>query len=265
MPKLIACPRCQVRVDVTDVSPGSSVRCPDCGQMCRIPTGNTSVRTAPAQAPAKKGNTALRVAPVAAPAPAPAAAAPERGGTRMRQRAARPPAPKSSNAGLWIGVAVGVLGLLGGLVFMSMSKPAPEPPPTATKAPPKTVPAAAPAPAPAPAAAPAPEPEAPPAKLPAPTRDAGKSNWDQIMTNLRPGGGFDDPGRPEGAAFKMVKDMGKSAYPHLIKYIDHEDIMIARAAVTVLGELSGKKSSLPNEATRAKIKAEWEEWAKSNP
>lgn len=90
--------------------------------------------------------------------------------------------------------------------------------------------------------------------------NAEKENWSQIMIDLRPGGNFDDPKRPEGKSFSLVKSMGKSAYPHLIKFIDHEDIAIGKAAVVVLNTLTERNSDRPNEATRGQIKAEWEKW-----
>jgi ribosomal protein S27E len=267
MAKAIACPRCQHRLDVSAVSPGASVRCPDCGQVSRVPTGNTSVRqavvVAPPPAPAsERGKTSVRAAVVVAPPPS----STERP-TRVRNRAPRPaPAPaRASQAPLLVGIAVGTIGIVVAIVALMGPKPAPSP-------------AAEPvAKAPAPAAPKAPEPAeptAPSAKppveeaskpLPAPPRDPSKVNWDQVMQALRPGGGFDDVSRPEGAAFKMVKDLGKAAYPPLVRYIDHEDMMIGRAAVTVLAELSGNKTPLPNEATKAKIKSDWEAWLKSNP
>jgi hypothetical protein len=85
------------------------------------------------------------------------------------------------------------------------------------------------------------------------------------MTTLRAGGAFDDLSRPEGVAFKRVKDMGKDAYPHLIRYIDHEDPLLGRAAVAVLNALTNQNKPLPNEGTKVKIKAEWEAWVKGNP
>ena len=85
------------------------------------------------------------------------------------------------------------------------------------------------------------------------------------MQALRPGGGFDDLTRPEGAAFAKVKRMGKAAYAYLTRFIDNEDVVLGRAAVVVLNELSGRKGALPNEATKAKIKTEWETWIRENP
>jgi hypothetical protein len=68
--KLIKCPRCQSKIDVTDLSAGSTVRCTDCGAMVRIPTGNTGKHSA--------------VPPPAAPAPAPAPAASKDRPTKKR-------------------------------------------------------------------------------------------------------------------------------------------------------------------------------------
>jgi hypothetical protein len=268
MARLIACPRCQNRMDVGALSPGSSVTCPDCGQVARIPTGNTSVRTKAAAPPPaanpSKGNTALRVA--AAQAPPPAAPGAAERPTRVRQRPAGrlQPRPRTSNAPLFVGIAVGAIGITVALVVLMSPPSAPPKPlhaPAAATVPDPSPPPRVPLPDPGSAAA-------PPSDAPAPApvrRDPQKANWDQLMQTLRPGGGFDDPGRPEGVAFQMVKDMGKAAYPHLVRYIDHEDAMIGRAAVTVLGELSGRKGQLPNEATKAKIRSEWESWLKENP
>ncbi len=85
-------------------------------------------------------------------------------------------------------------------------------------------------------------------------------SWDEVMITLRAGGGFDDLPRPEGIAFLRVKAMGICAFPRLIGYIDHEDIMLGRASVAVLNELTGQRMPLPSDATKAKVKAEWESW-----
>jgi hypothetical protein len=72
---MMKCPRCQTKIDVTDLSAGSTVRCTDCGAMVRIPTGSTGVHPSvpvPAAAPA--------------PAPAPAPSKAERSGTRSRMK-----------------------------------------------------------------------------------------------------------------------------------------------------------------------------------
>jgi hypothetical protein len=164
-------------------------------------------------------------------------------------------------------VLVGALALaaiVGGVLFF-LGSPKPEPvepapapkPPVAKPAAPKPPPP--PAPAPAPAAAPAPAP------APRPSDEASRFNWEETLKQLRGGGGFDVEGRPEQVYFERVKKLGKSAYPHLIRYIDHEDPGFGRAAVAVLNALTGQNRPLPNEATKAKLKAEWEEWLKSQP
>lgn len=94
-------------------------------------------------------------------------------------------------------------------------------------------------------------------------RDAGRENWDKLMMDLRAGGAFDDTSRPEGNAFARVKGMGEAAYPFLVKYIDHEDVMLGRAAVTVLNTLTGLQKTLPTEGTKAQAKTEWETWVNS--
>jgi predicted Zn finger-like uncharacterized protein len=92
--------------------------------------------------------------------------------------------------------------------------------------------------------------------------DPARAKWDEIMQALRPGGGYDDIKRPEGFAFQKVKNMGPGAYPYIVKYIDHEDIALARAAVAVLNELTNQKRPLPNEQNKAALKAEWESYIK---
>lgn len=87
--------------------------------------------------------------------------------------------------------------------------------------------------------------------------------WDDLVKDLR-SGGYDDPNHPGGRAVQRIKLMGKPAWPHLIKYIDHEDIMIGRAVVTVLNELTAQNRPLPNETTKAHLKSEWESWLKKN-
>ncbi len=89
---------------------------------------------------------------------------------------------------------------------------------------------------------------------------ADKENWDDLMSKLRVGGGYDDMSRPEGVAYAKVKSMGKSAYPHLIRYIGNEDLMLARAAVSVLNELTGRTEPLPRPDTRETIRGRWEKW-----
>ncbi len=84
--------------------------------------------------------------------------------------------------------------------------------------------------------------------------------WDRLMADLRAGGGFDDPLRPEGRAFARVKAMGGAAYPRLIGYMDNEDIMLARSAVAVMNALTRQERRYPTEANKAALKAEWETW-----
>jgi hypothetical protein len=68
MAKILKCPRCQEKIDVTDLSGGSTVRCEACGTMVRIAGGTQQIPKA---------------APPAAPAPAPAAQ--KRGTTKIRK------------------------------------------------------------------------------------------------------------------------------------------------------------------------------------
>ena len=91
-------------------------------------------------------------------------------------------------------------------------------------------------------------------------------DWGKLMQTLRAGGAFDDLKRPEGLAYQKVRSMGRSAYPHLLGYIDDEDTGLGRAAVAILNELTGRdpKGELPNENTKSGIKNEWEHWLKDN-
>jgi len=256
MAKLIKCPRCQSLIDVTNLSPGNTVRCPDCGGMARIPTGQTGMQPR-----------------VPTPAPQPAAAAPAREGTRMHRRGAAggrergtAVVRRSGNTGMIIGITIAAVAVVGLLVVLMVTRPKDSP--TAKKKVGAPVPEA---PAPEPAS---PQPAAPAPEAPKPTpeeiaamgaQDAAAADWNNIMTYLRSGGAFDDETRAEGVMFRKVKRMGKAAYPHLVKYIDHEELPLARAAATVLNELTGQQKPLPNATTRAQVKADWEAWIKANP
>src|SRR4030095_5893692 len=59
MAKILKCPNCQERIDVTDLSGGSTVRCEACGTMVRIASGATgkvpqATPPAPPPPPARK-------------------------------------------------------------------------------------------------------------------------------------------------------------------------------------------------------------------
>lgn len=66
MAKILKCPRCQEKIDVTDLSGGSTVRCEACGTMVRVAGSTQAIPKAP-------------------PPPPPAPAARERGTTRVRK------------------------------------------------------------------------------------------------------------------------------------------------------------------------------------
>ena len=269
MGRVVKCPRCQANLEVGNMAPGSSVRCTECGGMARIPSGRTGVN------PAVK-------APVAAPPPT---APRKETGTRTRLRPVSStglkPVPrmqrKKSKTGLVVGLIAGVfvVGIVLALVLTgNRNAPLPETAPKTSR--PKSpkpdsggggssmgfpgMPAT-----PVPVVTPVP---GVPVHVPVPVgrvEDPQKARWDELMTALRAGGAFDELSRPEGVAYKRVKEMGKGAYPHLVKYIDHEDVMLGRAAVSVLNSLTEQKKPLPNDSTKAKVKAEWEEWVKANP
>lgn len=264
MDNVVKCPRCGCDVDVTSFAVGSTVRCSDCGGMMRVPTGRTGVHSS---VKAKTTTTRPRTAAV------PAAAAPQplrQTGTRMRQAAVgRGTAVRRKSSSSTTYVLLGILALaiiVVGVIFVlgTPSAPPPEPAPAA-KAPPKP-----PAPRPEPAPAPAPPPAAEPVKAPAPEAaprgdEAARTNWLEILTNLRGGGAFDLPDRPEHVYFTRVQRMGKSAYPHLVRFIDDEDPALGRAAVALLNALTNQNKPLPTGPTKAKVKEEWQAWVAANP
>jgi hypothetical protein len=256
-------------MDVTSVSPGTTVRCPDCGNMARVPTGNTSLRAKTVSAPI----------PAKPPPPAPAPAARERG-TRVRDRNRAsgtmpvPPPKKSSKGGLFIGLGIGAVAVIGVVVFFLMREQPKETPPVTTprgtgaieKEPvvfrPKLPPMSD-----KPIKLGEPKAEDPkPTVIARPSEAVDNVDWDRLMRDLRPGGGFEHLDRPEGVAFQKVKSFGKAAYPKLIQYIylnDEQEPTLSVAAVAVLNALTGRDMPLPKAVNRAKVKAEWEEWLKS--
>jgi hypothetical protein len=104
---------------------------------------------------------------------------------------------------------------------------------------------------------------------PAPRVAAGNpatEAWEETLRKCR-SGGFTNSSNPEYYEFQRIKGMGKSAYPHLVRFIDHEDTSLGTAAVLILKELSGRSEqpSRVTEANKAKIKEEWEGWLKAGP
>jgi len=90
--------------------------------------------------------------------------------------------------------------------------------------------------------------------------------WEETLRKCR-SGGFHNSSNPEYYEFQRIKGMGKSAYPHLVKFIDHEDTSLGTTAVLILKELSGR-SEQPGrvtEANKSKIKEDWEGWLKAGP
>jgi hypothetical protein len=266
MAKVLKCPRCQQVMDVTSVSAGSTVRCPDCGQMARVPTGNTSVAVRTVSAP-------IPAAPIPPPVPVPGGGGNR--GTRVRERrssgtmVAQKP-EKSSQSGLFIGLGIGAVAVVGVIVFFTMnSAPPPEPPPRMANTPKEPVvfkpnlPASSDKPI-VLGSGSTNKDDPKPTQISKPAETVDNANWDSLIRELRSGGGFDHADRPEGVAFAKVKSFGKAAYPKLIAYIDHEQPEFGIAAVAVLNALTGRDSAYPKGVTKAKIKAEWEEWLKSD-
>ncbi|MBI2930878.1 MAG: hypothetical protein HYY16_04445 [Planctomycetes bacterium] len=94
--------------------------------------------------------------------------------------------------------------------------------------------------------------------------DPKNVDWERLMQDLRPGGGYDEPTRPEGQAMEMLKRMGRDAYPKLVEYIMHEDLGISRAATAALQHLTGHSTPMPREDNRATVRTLWQEWLSKN-
>lgn len=90
--------------------------------------------------------------------------------------------------------------------------------------------------------------------------------WEETLKKCR-SGGFHNSSNPEYYEFQRIKGMGKAAYAHLVKFIDHEDTSLGTTAVLILKELSGRSEqpSRVTEANKAKIKQDWEGWINSSP
>jgi hypothetical protein len=266
MAKILQCPSCHSTMDVTDVAAGSAVECPDCGHNCRVPSGNTSMRTKTVSAPIP-----------AAPS-RPTSNTQLRAGSSPRNRSRSgtmpiPPQPAKSHGGLMIGLGIGVLGIVIVVILFTMREQHQQDDNPRSKQPlsqkgPTTVTF---------------NPTLPPSSdkpivlsegnkgeprtttLSRPPETAENVNWALLMQQLRPGGGFDHLDRPEGVAFQKVKALGPAAYPKLIAFIDDEDTAMGTAAVAVLNALTGRDQPLPKGVNKGKIKAEWEEWLKTAP
>jgi hypothetical protein len=96
--------------------------------------------------------------------------------------------------------------------------------------------------------------------------NAATEPWEETLKKCR-SGGFSNQSNPEYWEFQKIKTMGKSAYPHLVRFIDNEDTSLGTTAVLILKELSGRSdaNSRVTEANKAKIKEDWEGWIKSGP
>lgn len=140
MAKILKCPRCQEKIDVTDLSGGSTVRCEACGTMVRISGGTQSIPKAapPPAAPAKsergttkvrkpgdKNSTKVRTSPGAgrqtdlfrkmSNARQPGEGGRPRGGGQPQEGGGMKP-------GVMIGIAAGVIILIGGVAFAMLGK-----------------------------------------------------------------------------------------------------------------------------------------------
>jgi hypothetical protein len=266
MAKILQCPGCQEAMDVTGLEVGSTVQCPGCDRNLMVPSGITSMRTKtvsasiPAQ-PARPPSGASRVG-----------SSPRLQRPRDRSRSGTMPVPPqkpASHGGLFVGLGIGVLGIVIVVILFTMkgkeeetakvhAPPPPKAPSTLNFNP--TLPAGSEKPI---TMGEGNKAEVKPTTtLSRPSETAGNVNWPQLMQQLRPGGGFEHLDRPEGVAFQKVKSFGPAAYPKLIAFIDDEDTALGTAAVAVLNALTGRDEPLPKGVNKARIKAEWEEWLK---
>src|SRR5690242_8068372 len=71
MAKILKCPRCQEKIDVTDLSGGSTVKCEACGTMVRLASGSTGK---------------VPQVPAPPPPPPPPPARKDRGTTKMHKK-----------------------------------------------------------------------------------------------------------------------------------------------------------------------------------
>jgi hypothetical protein len=185
-------------------------------------------------------------------------------GSREGQRpAAR---KKGGSAGIIIGLACAAVAVIAVLAAVMLKSPGDQAV-VKKKSAPVVAPAPEPEPEPAPAPAPAPEPRKPTEeelKIKG-AEDAKSADWDNIMSYMRSGGGYDEPDRPEGFYFVRIKAMGKAAYPYIMKYFDHEELVMAKAAASLLNALTGQNKAIPGPTNKAQVKADWEAWIKANP
>lgn len=84
--------------------------------------------------------------------------------------------------------------------------------------------------------------------------------WNEIVDALKAGGGWDDPGRPEGRAYATLQSFGVAGLTPLVGYVDADDLGSARAAVKALNQLTGRQTPLPTETTREALQGDWKAW-----
>jgi len=269
MAKILQCPSCHSTMDVTDVAPGSSVECPECAHNCRVPSGNTSMRTKTVSAPIPAAPTRPASNPQLRAGSSPRNRAPSRNRSGTMPAAQQQP---KSHGGLFVGLGIGVLGIIIVAILFTMNQHpqddgsktktqlAPKGPNTVTFNP--TLPPSSDKPI---VLGEGNKGEPKTTALSRPPETAENVNWPQLMQQLRPGGGFEHLDRPEGVAFQKVKSLGPAAYPKLIGFIDDEDTAIGTAAVAVLNALTGRDEPLPKGVNKGKIKIEWEQWLKDAP
>src|SRR6185369_6895204 len=124
MAKILQCPGCHSTMDVTDLDPGTAVQCPECAHNCRVPSGNTSIRTKTVSAPIP----AVPARPASSnqlrAGSSPRIARPA-GRSRSGILPAAPPQEKSQS-GLFVGLGIGLLGIVIVAILFTMKGQNPE-------------------------------------------------------------------------------------------------------------------------------------------
>lgn len=90
-----------------------------------------------------------------------------------------------------------------------------------------------------------------------------KEDWESILLRVR-GGRFDDLDSCEARDLVRIRGMGEEAYPHIVRYLDHEDLELARSALGLLQALTGREERPLTEENKHDLRAEWLGWIHDN-
>src|SRR5258708_6106109 len=115
----IKCPQCKTLIDASESAPGSTVVCPDCSAVMRVPTGETgdhakTARQVKGAGPARSTPLFRRMAG-ARTAPSATSTRPSNFAAGPRGAGARTP----RNAGLIAASVVGAIAVVAGLVYLN--------------------------------------------------------------------------------------------------------------------------------------------------